>query len=937
MDLHIDLETASELDLTKVGAYAYWEHPSTFVRCMAWHIAQTAEHGVWTTGQPMPDELVNALRYGRVHAWNAQFERLGFARLERDGLNILVPTYSQWRCSAAQARKSALPGKLEDCAKVLGTRHQKLDTRVMKRLSDSGHTATVDELAELYAYCETDVLTEMEISQSLPALSDDEQYIYELNERINDRGVLIDSALCQSMLVYLDGAISDLNKKLVRLTKGAVTKTTQVQRLASWLGEKSLAKEHHERLMEKHPEGTVKGDALRCRLDAARSSTAKYEVMLRQVSGDGRLRGMFMFAGAGQTGRFSSTGAQLHNLPRSVPENAEERIADAKVLPFNAYKLMYPEPVIHQASQLIRPALVAPPGKTFVIGDYSAVEARGLPWLAGHQPEVDAWAAGVDRYIEDAAAIGLGPEHRQAGKVVRLACIAEGEPVLTDAGLVPIEQVTRSHKVWDGESFVSHKGLVYRGEKEVITYDGLTATEDHIVWTEKGQQRLGDAAKSGARLTQSGAGRTPLRVGNSADGRATVHTPQLASAVCADRVQRVPGSAMDELEQPKARSDERLPAMLATTADTTEAGQAVNRSAPAMHEPQRSEMAELRGARHRVSVPFSDRGGIVGGGALGVGAEQNVGPYRQQRTLRTGELAMGDGARASVQHAPNSTAGMDIPGGGMAVCGTDRDAPASGRFDAGRDHRKGEFSGDGKAQKLARDRRTTRVYDLLNCGPQHRFTVSGKLVHNCGFSGKGGALLAMAKGYGMRLTKEDADRMAYAWHDANPWVEDFAKDLKKQAVLACQNVGVPFSNASNKITYGAEVRNGKLWLFCRLPSGRILSYFDVRTDYDSQHGTYELSAIKPRGGYRDRLWHGLLAENVTQAACNDLLRHAIVTLHAEGYAIVAHVHDETVEEVDEDSALEESTKIKALMEDRPEWAGDFPLVANVHISKRYTK
>jgi len=147
----------------------------------------------------------------------------------------------------------------------------------------------------------------------------------------------------------------------------------------------------------------------------------------------------------------------------------------------------------------------APDGHKVVIADSSQIEARVLAWLAGEETtlamfrEADALtrqgknpkALGKDVYSQMASRIGS--TMRDLGKVVVLGCIAEGQLVLTDHGWKPIEQVSINDKVWDGEEFVTHDGVIYQGVKEVITYDGLTATPDHIVFTEEGEMPLGEA------------------------------------------------------------------------------------------------------------------------------------------------------------------------------------------------------------------------------------------------------------------------------------------------------------------------------------------------------------------------------------------------------------------------------------------------------------
>lgn len=635
MRLHIDFETCSELDLTKVGAYRYAAHRSTRARFLSWAI-DDEEPDVWFDTEVMPERLKAALGHAEVHAWNAQFERLIFQYCF-DHVVIPKPTFNQWRCTAAQARANALPGKLADAARLLQIDTPKQNSSIMKKFADPHFEGTEEEWAEYIDYGLQDVRAERNINISLDPLSDDELYMYQINERINDAGVMIDRQFCNSMLGYLNAAKEDLNRRITEVTEGGITTFNQVARIKNFCGlpEKfKLSPDNIEKLRREPGRlTTAQDEVLSIRVTGAKASTAKYQSMTDQCSDrDNRLRGMFKYAGAGQTGRFSGVGPQLHNLTRQVDDNAEEKIEAVKMFQYSEFCLTYGKNVIEQASRLIRPALMAAPGHTFVIGDYSAVEARGVPWLAQEQPEIDAWASGADRYIEDAANV-FG---------------------------VPQDEVT------------------------------------------------------------------------------------------------------DELRQ------------------------------------------------------------------------------------------------------------------------------------------------GGKVVRLA-----------------------------CGFGGKKGALMQMSAGYGLDLTVGDADAMATAWHAANPWVERFAKQLERAALAAMDSPGqvVP---AGAHIAYASEYANGKQWLRCRLPSGRVISYFDAKLE-ESQFGGYQISSIKPRSGVRERLWHGLFSENVTQATCNDLMRHAMVQLYAAGYRIVAHVHDETVEEVSAASAEEHCVNIKEIMEKRPDWASDFPLVAKVHTSDRYTK
>ena len=170
-------------------------------------------------------------------------------------------------------------------------------------------------------------------------------------------------------------------------------------------------------------------------------------------------------------------------------------------------------------SELIRTAFIPKDGCRFIIADFSAIEARVLAWLAGEEWVLEEFrgrgkiyeATASRMYSVPAESIVRGNpnyEYRQKGKQAVLSCIAEGQLVLTDRGLVPIERVALADLVWDGECWVHHEGVVYQGEQEVITYDGLTATSDHLVWVEGESEPIyfGLAAASGAHLAVTGSG-----------------------------------------------------------------------------------------------------------------------------------------------------------------------------------------------------------------------------------------------------------------------------------------------------------------------------------------------------------------------------------------------------------------------------------------------
>lgn len=435
--IHFDFESASDVNLKKVGTYAYATHPSTRILCLGYAV-DDEDPGIWWPGDIFPRRLKDAISGGeKCGAFNAQFENLIWINCMPD--HVPTPTPQQWYCVAAQARSNGLPGKLDTVAKVLGLVEQKdMDGhRLMLKLS-KGTEPKPGELERLEEYCKQDVVVERAVHQLCRPLTDDEQYVYYLNEMVNQRGIGVDREFVKHAIEYLDYANDKLNAELTELTGGEVTKLTQVQRLKDWMSEQcgyritSLDKRVTCSLELEGPAA----EALRIRQHGARSSAAKYKTLDLQTSHDDRIRGMFLFAGAGQTGRFSSLGVQLHNLVRDVLPDADQRIAAIKRLTPQQYELIYDEPIIHAMSRLVRPTLKAEDGKTFYIADWKSIEAMMTPYLAENEAEMRVWRDPKgDRYVDDyMAAFGVTDresvtkDQRQIGKVIRLSLQFCGGP-----------------------------------------------------------------------------------------------------------------------------------------------------------------------------------------------------------------------------------------------------------------------------------------------------------------------------------------------------------------------------------------------------------------------------------------------------------------------------------------------------------------------------
>ena len=431
--LELDFETKSPVNLPAYGAYVYASDPETEVLCMAYKWGHDAPAQLWTPDKPFPAKIKKHIEQGGIlAAHNAAFERLIFWYVICPDFDCPEPAIEQFYCTASLARARGLPGKLELVSALLGgTVKDHRGTQLIKECCIPPYNTEL--LPELYDYCLTDVEAESDFAAALPPLTASEQAQYWASEHVNDRGIRVDLEFCRAATEYKDEEVEDISVVLSEITDGEITAPTQTARITEYITSRAprdclrskttksgwtTGRTALEMLL--HEESDVPEDVRKvaqARLDGANVSVAKYKKMARMAGEDEaeRIRGAFMFNTA-ITGRYSSTGAQLHNFPREVPENAPELMDDVK----QGYELETPMKTL---AGLLRPSLVPAPGRVFVGGDWSAIEAMLTPWFAstyGGNAVVKKFADGLDIYVEQADA--MGQEDRQIGKVAVLAC-----------------------------------------------------------------------------------------------------------------------------------------------------------------------------------------------------------------------------------------------------------------------------------------------------------------------------------------------------------------------------------------------------------------------------------------------------------------------------------------------------------------------------------
>ena len=434
--LWIDFETRSACDLKVAGVYNYAQHGSTEVLCMSYAF-DDEDVQTWLPEQPFPQEVAD--HKGLIYAHNAAFERLIFWYVLQIDFAL-----EQFVCTAAQARANCAPGSLEDVGRFAGASMKKdhRGAQLIRKMSVPPYEESPELTAEMVSYCEQDVRAMRAISKAMRPLSPTELKDYHINERINDRGVLVDVPLCHAAVKYASTELAEIQEIVAEVTEGEITSVRspkmrewvlarvgpQAKKLMEKDGKYSIDKTVRFNLLNCEDVPNDVQEVIQCADDLWASSVAKFS-RLAQLSDeeDGRVRGAFVFAGGSATGRASSYGAQVHNFSRRC-SLAPEDVRTAMVRG-HAIVPKFGKRVTDVLREMLRPALIPSKGKHLVVADWSAIEARVNPWLSGKGDEKLAiFASGEDVYkVNAAATFGVSvsqvtKDQRQIGKVQELAC-----------------------------------------------------------------------------------------------------------------------------------------------------------------------------------------------------------------------------------------------------------------------------------------------------------------------------------------------------------------------------------------------------------------------------------------------------------------------------------------------------------------------------------
>lgn len=447
--LSLDLETFSDMDLPNCGVHRYVEGDFHILLCAYAFDDDDVQCIDLACGEQLPAEVVDALHDDSIikSAWNAQFERTCLSKYLGTQLSP-----DAWQCTMVWAASLSLPLKLATAAQALKTAEQKdaVGERLIRYFSlpckptkaNGGRTRNLPEHApddwKLFkSYCIQDVETERDIRRRLERfpLLPQEWDFYHMDQRINDRGILIDKVLVQQAIICNMAMSEEMTKRAYALT--GLENPNSVSQLKSWLEERgievdSLGKKNVASLitdLDKHSADGEALDMMKLRLQMAKSSVKKYQAAERYICQDGRAHGLFQFSGANRTQRWAGRGIQLQNLPQNHISTLDEAREIVKMGCFDMIEALYGNtPDI--LSQLIRTMLIPKDGYEFIVADFSAIEARVLAWLAGEQWRLDAFKEGKDIYCASASQMfgvpvvkhGINGDLRQKGKVAELAC-----------------------------------------------------------------------------------------------------------------------------------------------------------------------------------------------------------------------------------------------------------------------------------------------------------------------------------------------------------------------------------------------------------------------------------------------------------------------------------------------------------------------------------
>lgn len=955
---HHDFESFSEQDLTKCGASRYARDPSTEALMLAYAFDdEPVKQWVPAEGQPMPAEVEDAMFDDRIrkYAWNKSFEW----NIWTHTLGMETP-HTAWRDPMVMALSLSLPGKLSKCGKVLrlDEKYLKEDGHRLinwfSKLRPATKTLPVrrvqwyekyDKWLEFLQYNRMDTVSERKIYHILRKydLPDHEWDLWHLDQEINSRGMPVNMEMCRNVIEARDELVADRLDEMHEIT--GLDNPNATAQVLSWLQNNGypfddMKAGHIRRAMEKYDEMIERGQRpnqsedyrriLELRSEVSRTSTKKFDAVASHTDSDGYLRNCFQMSGAGRTWRWAGRVFQPQNLAKPTKDlegltwgdtpgghkyvTGGTQIEAARLLQqltSEGIDTLFPKPM-DALSGAVRTVVQAPEGYVFIDADLAAIENVVLGWMANDPKILKVFRNGLDPYVDFATYLYGAPypklwdEYKAGDKSKRtiakpgvLGCLKGETPVLTHKGWKAIVEVFHDDWLWDGQKWVTHEGVVFKGDQKVLSRSGIHATPDHRFLTKEGWKECQEAFRQSMF-------RSALDMGNGSflatQGQVEAAGRNTFADVNVVENERYRDRTLSE-GYPLVAPD----VLLATVAPTSE-----------------NESAQT----------FSTYSQIV-----------STLRERVAKTPRTATMTTTAGAEYSCLSTPHSI-GSDIWStisvrtvGWKSTGSTTTDTTSEGTCDLQLDQSK---------------TKTADTWDILNTGDYARFVVlteDGPLVsHNCGYMLGAGkqfenrqtgeieatGLLGYAWNMGVKLTPEESEKSVRIWRETFKEAVSFWYDLQRAAFKTMRT--------KKEVVCGPVSFDRKgPFLRLNLPSGRALHYLRPKLeDVLAPWGDYKLSLTYE--GQNDKYqWDristhpGKLTENADQAIARDILASGMMKAAKAGIPIVMHIHDQIVGLVREEDADDALTTLIQCMTDRDDWMGDMPLKVAGHISKWFVK
>jgi len=935
MFLSLDIETYSDVDLTKCGIYAYADSPKFTILLLAYAFGDEETKIVdLACGEQLPREVLNALADESIikTAFNAMFERTCLSRY----LGIQLSPAS-WQCTAVQATMLALPLSLEGVGEVLNIERKKLKegADLVRYFSipckptrtNSGRTRNLPEHAPekwtlFKSYCVRDVDAEREIRQKLRnfPISDIEMELYRLDQEINDRGILVDRDLV-SRAVECDLQYKELaTTRAYELT--GLNNPNSVTQVKGWLSDHGVEVESLDKKAVKGLLPEVDGEVLevlKLRLLMAKTSVKKYEAIERSVCSDGRVHGLFQFYGANRTGRWCLTGD--HEV---LTTSGWKRLDD-----WCGGEIACWSPVAEQISfQKATQVQFDYTGPIYSIESQRCSQVSTPDHRMAHWSKAGNWEADtVERLSPRRFAIPFTGRRQINSSLehfeLRILIMTQADGHYTRDGDLRFH-FSKQRKVERCKSLLRKAGIVFsiskREKSTVIMIKSrmiplwLRAFRDKtfnmwlldesadVVFDEL---EMWDAYRCGPNSIQ-------------------YSTTNKQNADIIQAFAHLSGRAATVIK--KCRHDEKWQDAYVVNIWLNPLGRHEIREKP--------EKVSYCGTVYCAETPTGyfvvRRNGKVWitGNSGRLVQVQNL-PQNHLPDLELARNLIKQGRYEDVELLFESTPGVlselirtaFVPRPGTRLIVADFSAIEARvlAWLSGEKWRLDVFGSHGKIYEASASAMFGVPIEEIGKGSPLR--QKGKIAELAlGYGGSVGALTSMGA-LEMGLTEEELPALVNQWRRANPHIVKFWWDVDAAAIAAVrEKKGTTVGSVA--FSYKSGI------LFVTLPSGRKLSYIKPRmaiNKFGREGLTYE-GIGESKKWMRIETYGPKLVENIVQATSRDLLALAMLRLRSYGFEIVMHVHDEAVLEVPEgQSSVGEICKIMAAA---PEWASGLPLRAD---------